>query len=503
MKNLKAILLFTFATGFTALIAYAYFTGPPGGGLLLDAVPSSDTGKRIEIVYWDLPQWRGLAGTRLERNLGYDVWSRRKVAEYEAMHPEVRIRFSLIPWQEENDKYRLAANAGEAPDVYYRDAGSVHDLAHRGLIYPIDDYITQEDLDDWYPQIVEDLVVNGRMYGWPFLLSYNAIAVNVDLFRERGAEDLLPKPPDFRWTYEQFLEAARATTFKRKTPSGEEEVWGYIVHGIGSEHLYTMWTDMNGSADFYNYDHTAAEIYTPQRLETWRFLVDLIFKYGVSPRNSSGISYQEAWRLFLHNQLAMFPGGMWVVREAEAQAPEPFEIINVLPPSGSYRPVRTQEPYIGAYVVSKRNDSTPERVQVAMDFARFLTNTRNDAAVYGNSTLPVRRSAGNPYYGDRRFQVFFWLLRHARPRNPDWKFEHLTSASQGLRVDAYYQMMISGQKTPETVLREMQEEQRQLLEREREAGYPKRFPRKVLFRRPSRTPGNEQGGTPTEARPRR
>ncbi len=482
MSHFKALLLFTFALAFCGMVFYAYVTGPRAGDVPL----GGDRGgveKTVRLVYWDVPQWRGLSGTRLERHQGYDVWARRKIAEYEALHPEVEIEFALIPWAEETNKYLLAANAGEAPDVYYRDAGSVQDLARRGFIYPIDDYITQEDLDDWYEIALEELVVGGRLYAWPFFISFNAIAVNVDLLRERGVAHLLPGPPAFEWTYAQFLQAAKAGTFQRQKEDGsQEDVWGYVVHGIGSEHLYGMWETANGVANNYNYDETRAEIYTPQRLEVWNFLVDLIFRYGVSPPNSSGINYQEAWRLFLNRQLAMFPAGMWVISAAEAQAPEPFEIVCVQPPRGSYAPVQSQDPFVGAYVVSKRKDSTPERVKYAMDFARYLTNTRNDAGVVGNSTLPARKSVGNPYYGDPRFAVFFYILQNAKRRNPDWKFEHLHNLP--LPNSSYYQMMISGQRTPEEVLREMHTELQRLVAEEQKAGYPRRSPRKIRLHVP-------------------
>jgi multiple sugar transport system substrate-binding protein len=469
----KFLILGSSTLVFVAILAYAYITGDQANNGIITTAPTTDVVKRVKLTYWDLPQWRGLSGSRLEKDAAYDIWPKRMIAEYEAMHPEVQIDFVQIPWAEETNKYLLAANAGEAPDVYFRDGAAVNDLAHRGLLNPIDEYITPEDRADWYPIAKDAVSSSGQLYGFPFYVSFNGIAINMDLVKERHAEHLLPKAPNYDdWNYAQFTELAKALTFTRKDGS---KVNGYITHGIGSPHLYFMWMVMNGSGGFYDKDHTKAQVNTPYHLETWQFLTDLIYKYGVSPKNSSGISFDELWKMYINQQVGMMSGGMWMISSAEAQAPKPFNMICVQPPHGSFPQVQSQDAYVGAYIVSKRKDQTPERIRYAMDFAKFITNSRNSVYVVGNATLAARRSSGNPYYGDPRYSTFFSLLQNMKLFNPEWKFEDMPGTV--LLPDQYFQEMIAGKRPVGEVLKQMQHDQEQLLAQELKAGYPKRYPR--------------------------
>ena len=82
------------------------------------------------------------------------------------------------------------------------------------VIEPWDDYIPKDVLDDIIPSIREENLINGKMYGWPFLLDVIGTGWHSGLTTQAGLPDEAPA------TWDDQLERAKAIVESGAAPFG-------------------------------------------------------------------------------------------------------------------------------------------------------------------------------------------------------------------------------------------------------------------------------------------
>jgi multiple sugar transport system permease protein len=121
-----------------------------------------------------------------------------------------------------NTKLQTMFAAGDPPDVFYLGYEKVADLANKDLLLDLDEMIARDkargeptvDLDDYYPDVLRcfrfnsetGLIGSGKLIGLAKDFSTVGFYYNKDLFRRAG----IPEPPKDGWTWDQFIESARA-----------------------------------------------------------------------------------------------------------------------------------------------------------------------------------------------------------------------------------------------------------------------------------------------------
>lgn len=117
-------------------------------------------------------------------------------------------------------------------------------MAAAGVIEPWDDYIPKDVLDDIIPSIREENLIDGKMYGWPFLLDVIGTGWHSGLIAEAKLPDEAPA------TWDIYLERAKAVVDSGVAPFGAT----FDSHGWRSLVPYThsMSPDVykNGLFDF-------------------------------------------------------------------------------------------------------------------------------------------------------------------------------------------------------------------------------------------------------------
>ena len=66
-----------------------------------------------------------------------------------------------------------------------------------------------EELEDFFPGALEAYTYKGKLYGIPMSMSVHVMLLNLDHFAEAGVEP----PENGRWTWDEFVEKAKALTF--------------------------------------------------------------------------------------------------------------------------------------------------------------------------------------------------------------------------------------------------------------------------------------------------
>lgn len=183
--------------------------------------------------------------------------------------------------------------------------GFAHDLTNNAFrtallpLQPLLDVDTTLNREAFYPSVMNQLVVDGQLFGLPAGVAIPYIDYNRRLFQEAG----VPEPsPD--WTLADFLEVAQQLT----TGEGESKQYGYannsaysiLIRGVDQFRVQLL----DDSEMVPRFDYAAAA-------EMVRWYADLARLYEVQPllTNDHMSNFAQYDTLIREERVAMWPGG--------------------------------------------------------------------------------------------------------------------------------------------------------------------------------------------------
>ena len=220
--------------------------------------------------------------------------------EFAKAHPGLKVTINNIPDGGDFMK-RLAADfaANTPPDVFIINYRRFGQFAIKGALEPIDAYLAQSQtlkLSDFYPAAVEAFQFDGRQYCLPQNLSSLEVYYNKDLFAAANVP-----LPTANWTWDEFLNAARALT---KSENGQTVQYGLGVDPVTLRLAPFIWAHGGELVDDPNNPTRLALDSTPAR-EAFQWFVDLQAKEHVVPSKADEATEKSQSR-FQHGTLAMF-----------------------------------------------------------------------------------------------------------------------------------------------------------------------------------------------------
>jgi ABC-type glycerol-3-phosphate transport system substrate-binding protein len=145
-----------------------------------------------------------------------------------------------------------AKNNESTWDVYVGQTPFVEMSAMKeaGVIEPWDDYIPKEVIDDMIPSIREENTIDGKLYGWPFLLDVIGNSWHSGLTTQAGLPDAAPA------TWDEHLANAKAIVESGAAPFGAT----FDSHGWRSlaPMTHSMSSDVYTSEGLFDFTHDAA-----------------------------------------------------------------------------------------------------------------------------------------------------------------------------------------------------------------------------------------------------
>ncbi len=379
----------------------------------------------IGITLWTQDYWIGVTGHELDgvplddpRRAQYTVkdWYNKVAADFKAQYPGKRIRIDIetLDWTSGFQKIDIAVASGRPPDVLISTSGIALKYARFGLLEAFDEHLADTDIQDFGP-FYDFAEYEGKHYFLPFIGGNRYMVANLEIFRERNAMHLLPTEGDRLWTYEQFLEAARATTFDRDG-DGDVDVYGFAMpfqrNSPQQDQMPFFWG--HGARQF-NDSGDSLVINSDMGVRALQYMVDLEHVHRVVPRGSVGLRNNDVTDMWNSGRLAMRQAnhGTRLSHERALETGVIEEGVIELYPM-MYPSLPGIDP--GAFVVAdspcvfKQEDAEKRELTIAL--AKFLTNTQHEReAAYALSTLPTRYSAIDAW-SDDPFQQY--VLRVAR-----------------------------------------------------------------------------------------
>lgn len=310
---------------------------------------------------------------------------------FEIENPNIKIEFMHIP-QNYFQKIHLLFASNTAPDVIF--INNLNLPIYANVLEPL-----EIPTFEVYPQALQALSYNGKLYAIPRDVSNLVVFYNKNLFNKKGLEY-----PQKSWTLDEFLEIAQHMT--------DENVFGVSFE---EDPLFYLPYLMSNGGGF-----LPEEINSKESQEALNFYADLRNKYAVAPKKFESASATMA-QMFLQGKLAMYISGRWMVPKLREEASFDWDIVNF--PSGEKGSIVQLD--ASGWAISKSSIHKQE----ARKLVEFLAS-KTSISQFSQSGLivPARKDCadiildGNKPLNSR---VFLDVIKYSKPTPVNEKYNQI------------------------------------------------------------------------------
>lgn len=181
---------------------------PPSSGAPSSGAPAATSGPAaqpteggapgevIELNFWTL--LTGSAGDNLNKQVEAFNQSQNRIKV---------INVNQGGYGPIQQKLMASIQAGNTPPVTMVDYLLVPFFAQAGILEPLDNWASKEDMADFIPGLLGDLKYDGKLYALPYNRSTQGLYYNKDIFKDVGLDP--EKPPK---TWDEFRDYAKKIT---------------------------------------------------------------------------------------------------------------------------------------------------------------------------------------------------------------------------------------------------------------------------------------------------
>ncbi|MFC0672680.1 ABC transporter substrate-binding protein [Brachybacterium hainanense] len=217
--------------------------------------------------------------------------------------PDYTITLQLIPSENYEQKVQTMISSKTGPDIM-QVAENVNVYSSKRQLVALDDYIAESglDLEKAFGPVGANYVWEDRVYGIPDRSGAMVLYYNKDLFDAAGIGY-----PSIDWSWDDFLEAAKALTDPAKKQFG--------FGGVGWWPQWFSLVEQNGG-HVIDPETGAPGVNSPEAVEALQWCYDLYFTHKVAP---TAVDYSNmgpemgADGAFQQGLFAMNATGFWAV----------------------------------------------------------------------------------------------------------------------------------------------------------------------------------------------
>lgn len=172
-----------------------------------------------------------------------DEWWQEMYAQWTAVYPNITFQEETVPYGDLQQKIQTYVAAGDAPDIMMGKGDFVQAYAYHGIALNLNDFLSQDYLDDLAPAMRAAQMVNGDLYAWPWEQGNTLFYFNKEMFEQANVA-MPPETDDLSqaWTWSQVAEAWGQLK-EALNPSGEITIFPlaaskYGNGGPGSSYFY-------------------------------------------------------------------------------------------------------------------------------------------------------------------------------------------------------------------------------------------------------------------------
>lgn len=243
----------------------------------------------------------------------------KSFAEFEKDNPDVNVELTVIPWDDYWEKLRTDIAGKSVDDVFWVDGGNYPVYADAGALVDVNKTLGADAAAAWAPSVVEQYTRDGVLWGVPQLADPGiAVYYNAELLADAG---LTPADLEgLRWDpsgaddtllpvlQKVTLDADGNTADSAGFDGGNLAQFGYNS-AYDVQAILLNYLASNG-AQFQDGEEYAFA--SPEGVQAFQYMVDLINKHHVSPSaadtNTNGDFSRDQ---FLQGKMALFQSGVY------------------------------------------------------------------------------------------------------------------------------------------------------------------------------------------------
>ncbi|MDC7240373.1 MAG: sugar ABC transporter substrate-binding protein [Spirochaetales bacterium] len=281
-------------------------------------------------------------------------------ADFESANPDITVEFAGYPYGELKKQVLILANAGQSPDIIQSERGWYSSFVEGGYVAELDSLLGPEYLVEVYPAILEDMKVDGSVYGVPWIASPFVLFYNKSLFEAAGLS-----PDQAPASYEEAMTMAEKL-------SALKDGDGNSVYGLGQS---TASVPVSGSAVlsmFFSYGGGFRDSSGNLNVINAgnKAALEALQGMHAAKYNPEGAKLKDLRNLFAIGRLGMYFDQLWGVGGAYAINPDLEGSVGVTTPlSGSGAPAGSS---LEAHMLLISEDS-PNK-EAAAKFIKFATS---------------------------------------------------------------------------------------------------------------------------------
>ena len=445
MKNVKKIV----AMALSLILAGGVLTGCGG------SKTTEDSGKKDSIVVWTYPQYKADPATGVK---GYEDLLKDLIAKYKKTHKNVDVKYEVLSWDQGDQKFDIALNAGTPPDIYYTTSQSK--FVKTGLAIPLDKYLTSKDKDDFEKFALDRYKINGKQYGLPTWISTHCLAGEKTYFTDAGVD--YKAIMENGWTWDEFEQDLKKIQDTEKAKG--KKVYGFITEGKTDEMFrHFMMSDGLGTGLTKDSKFTFTGNGVVETLNYFKKLMD----EGLMPKETAGIDTQKFQDMFNAGQGAVlgrvgpyqlnFNNNRNISIDQGKTKGEKREMMLLPFPHGANGKNVVYGDCGGYMAFRQKNKKSDEHEKNVADLIKVLTSADHAEACTHLFTTPGRKSGQELIKGkikasdeDLKFMSNVGKIIQSRPiLDPTIDAKYSTVDKQSMLP--LWQAFLAGEKTPAQV----------------------------------------------------
>lgn len=221
--------------------------------------------------------------------------------EYTKLHPNINFVYEEYPWENYFDKLTISIAGGTGPDIFWISPADFLKYAEIGVLYPFNDLLPQELIDNIYPQSIKAVTVDGNIFALPWEgMDVVTLFYNKNMLAEAGVY-----PPT---TWDELIDASVKLTTKDR-------------HGLylcpepgATQNFYWYPFLWQAGGDVVNEDMTESLFDSPATIRALKLWGDLM-KLGTVPTTSPPDP-------LMNRRVAMMVRGPWVLATWQNNDPD-------------------------------------------------------------------------------------------------------------------------------------------------------------------------------------
>lgn len=375
-----------------------------GAGLLAVGALSACAGglpgrpAKTTIHFWWVQQFTGVTGKEDPKTAKPTDFSDWLIGQFNKQQPNITVQTEVLAFTDLRPKLGAAAASGAGgPDIFYEAASNLRKYASLGVLEPVDSYLAKGDESDFKPLFLDQMTVKGKKYFWPIFTAGTALVANRKIFKDLGAENLLPQNADRTWTFDQFLAAAAAVT------KDGRYAWGLgLADKPGDYNIHAFPWGMG--AHIISDDGTKYTFDSPEAVAGIQILADMELKNKTLVPGTAGLKWADLTQLFLQSKVAFLAGALGTntaIASAMKSGNIPQDAIDLYPLAYPSKPPIPPQHYSESGGVAVWHNNNHAIVDAAMTLGKFITSTDIDKAIcQAGNWPPSRTSVGDLFAND-------------------------------------------------------------------------------------------------------